>query len=725
MGADDSLLEEIRERHEYASSAWRKIREEAATDMRFVSGRPWKDEDKKKREAAGRPTLAMDELGQYINQVVNDAKANPIGMKFDPGGNGANPSGAEFYEGKAREIEYRSHAQMAYTIAFDNCVSQSYGLVRVNTRYESDRSVNQDFWIDPVVDPMSALGDADFIRPDGSDMKYLFIREQRMKNEFKREFPKATITDFGPEAQALARQWVGPDKIQIAEYWKTVEKERELLMVAAPGQDEPRPFFRDELGDRPLPADHEVKRSRTVKQASVMQYLTNGLEILSRTPRKGKYLPFSWCFGKILYVDEGAGTERQILSMTRLARDPYMLYCYYRSCEAELVGMTPKFPYFVYKGQLSADQLVLLQKSLHEPVAVIEVEPTVVGAPPNTVLAFPARQPYEPPIQGLEVGAEAARRGIQAAMGISPLPTDAQRHNQKSGVALQQIESSGQRGAFHFTDSYKNMIRHVAEILQDEMGNVFDTARSTGVMKPNGTAQNVRVNDPNATDDKGQPAHVSTAGDYNVTISTAPAEASQRAAAVTFAESLMQTPFAPRVMDLITKLVQPGPIGDEIADRLTPPEFKKQPGQDPAQAPQQLAKALQMIDELTKELNAKNDVIKTETIKAQAHRDEAIEVQKVRNAGAVAVAEVNARANGVQSANEAQVDALALLADSTEQEANRQHDAHMAGAGASVAGQQADDAHDHALEQGDAAAANQAAVAAAQPAGNEAAGASA
>jgi portal protein len=725
MGADDTLLEEIRERHEYAAAAWAKIREEAATDMRYVSGRPWKDEDKRTREAAGRPTLAMDELGQYINQVVNDAKANPIGMKFDPGGNGANPAGAEFYEGKAREIEYRSHAQMAYTIAFDNCVCQSYGLVRVNTNYESDRSVNQDFSIDPVVDPMSALGDPDFIRPDGSDMKFTFIREQRKKGEFKREFPKATITDFGPEAMAVAKQWISADKVQIAEYWKTIATDRELLMVGVPGQDDPRPMFRDELGDQPLPAGHEVKRTRTVKQTSVMQYLTNGLEILSRTPRKGKYLPFSWCFGKILYVDEGAGTQRQILSMVRLARDPYMLYCYYRSCEAELVGMTPKFPYFVYEGQLSPDELLNLQKSLHEPMAVIQVRPTVMGAPTNTVLSFPQRQPYEPPIQGLEAGAEAARRGIQAAMGISPLPTEAQRHNQKSGVALQQIESSGQRGAFHFTDSYKNMIRHVAEILQDEMGHVFDTARNTGILKPNGTAQNVRVNDPNATDEQGQPAHISTEGDYNVTISTAPAEASQRAAAVTYAESLLQTPFAPRIIDLITKLALSGPIADEIADRLTPPEFKKQPGQDPVQAPQQLAHALQMIDQLTKELNAKNDLIKTETIKAQAHKDEAIEVQKVRNAGAIAVAEVNARAKGVQSANEAQVDALALLQDSTEQEADRQHEAHMAGAGADVASAQADDAHDHTLEQGDAAAGNQMAIQAAAPQPDAGAGASA
>ena len=36
------------------------------------------------------------------------------------------------------------------------------------------------------------------------------------------------------------------------------------------------------------------------------------------------------------------GPQRIIMSMTRLARDPYMLLCYIRSCQMELVGMTPK-----------------------------------------------------------------------------------------------------------------------------------------------------------------------------------------------------------------------------------------------------------------------------------------------------------------------------------------------------------------------------------------------
>src|SRR6059058_208330 len=106
---DEDLLEEIRDRFTYAYDAWHEIHEEGDKDMRYVAGDPWDPKDRREREEAGRPCLALDELGQYYNQVINDIRANPIAMKFDPTGNGANDNGALFYADKSREIEYRSN----------------------------------------------------------------------------------------------------------------------------------------------------------------------------------------------------------------------------------------------------------------------------------------------------------------------------------------------------------------------------------------------------------------------------------------------------------------------------------------------------------------------------------------------------------------------------------------------------------------------------------------
>src|SRR5947207_2800510 len=112
------ILEEFRDAHEYDTNRWAPIRKEAKTDMRFVAGNPWTKDDETQR--ANRPTIAPEEMGQYFNQVINALRSNPRGMKFSPVGNGASDKGAQFYQNKAREIEYRSHAKVAYIGAAEN-----------------------------------------------------------------------------------------------------------------------------------------------------------------------------------------------------------------------------------------------------------------------------------------------------------------------------------------------------------------------------------------------------------------------------------------------------------------------------------------------------------------------------------------------------------------------------------------------------------------------------
>src|SRR5215472_16810088 len=93
---DDKLLDEIRERYRYASDAWRDTRDEAQTDMRFVSGDPWEEHNRRERADAGRPCISLDEIGQYLNQCINDLRQNKRGIQINPKGNGATDKTAAF-----------------------------------------------------------------------------------------------------------------------------------------------------------------------------------------------------------------------------------------------------------------------------------------------------------------------------------------------------------------------------------------------------------------------------------------------------------------------------------------------------------------------------------------------------------------------------------------------------------------------------------------------------
>lgn len=670
---DDALLEELRERFTYATNEWRDIRAEAKRDMRFVGGDPWEPKDRKAREDAGRVCLSLDELHQYYNQLINDVRANPRAPKFDPIGNGANDQTAQFYADKMREIEYRSQAQIAYTTAFQNAVHQGYGWIRFNTRY-APKSMDLDLWIEELPNPDLIVGDPDALRPSSSDQKFLFNLTSRSTKEFRREFPDAQITSFTPEIVSQAPAWLSDGRVQIAEYWTVEPKTKELLHVQMP-DGSAKNFYDDELTD--IPPGAKVLRHRPDEVSDVGMYLTNGVEILKKPGQAkkrirwaGKQIPFVSCFGMVIYVDEGSGPKRKILSMTRLARDPYMLYCYYRTSQAELVGMTPKIPYFIRRGSLKPAELTNLQKSLHEPIAVIQVE-TFVDGMPGSPPEFPVRNPYEPFIQNLEIGAQSARQAIQAAMGISPLPTQAQRHNEKSGLALQQIESTQQKGSFHFIDHYDEMLQQGGAIVEDLMDKVYDTARDVGTRDAQGNAKTVRINDPAS---QGKDDLKSVTGDHTVTISTGPAFESQRQDGAAFTDTMvanLQTvaavagpKAAAAVLGIAVKMKNLGELGDEISKIITPPEFQPQADGQPALPPQVQAAIQQLQQEnqqlktalATKqpELQAKLQQTQMQEAaglqKAQQDNATKIAVTQIQQEGAFAVASLKATAEAANTA---------------------------------------------------------------------------
>lgn len=624
MARDSELLKDIVGNYDNDVNEWADIHREGQLDARVVSGDVWNALDPmgaKQRRDAKRPMCAPDEIGQYENQVVNDFRANPRGIKFSPTGGGATKQSADLYQNKTREIEYRSHATQAYSRAAQNMVERGYGYVRVNKRYvrealygdqsqqaASPALFNQELWIDGVNDPDMILPDPYAQHTSLSDMRRCFALEWYPVGDFTAQFPDAKIQNFTPSNTSTARSFFTSDRKQVlvAEAWTKEEKSRRtlLLVKAKPSPmnpaGEPVAVWKDQVKAE-IPSD-QIVRSRVVPIMEVKQRLTNGLEILRTEVWQGQFIPITGCFGKIIYVDTGSGSKRQILSMTRLARQPFMLYCYIRTCQQEIVGLTPKFPYFVPDGQLDAKNLQLLAESLHVPVAAIAYKPTLPSLPPGTILPPPSRNPFEgSALAYLDGLAEAMRRAIQSAMAVTPLPTAAQRMNDKSGVALKQIESSGQRGAFHFVDSFDDMIQQAGEIIQDAFGTTYDTMREIGIMDPKGTASVITINDPN------NPESPSAQGDHQVTVSAGPSTESQQQAADYLVDALVSEigmiaqiagPAAAKkvLAESIQNKVQ-GPAGDALAAIIDPPqdEMNPQQAQQAMAENQQLKGALQQM----------------------------------------------------------------------------------------------------------------------------------
>jgi hypothetical protein len=724
---DDDVLEELRDRRTDAQRAWKDIREEGRKDVMCVAGDVWAAMDPdglRQRQEASRPSIAPDELGQYINQVGNDVRQNKRSIKATPISGGADKKSADFIQGRLRQIEYRSNAQRdVYSPIFEDALQRSYGFGRFVAKRVSDTSRSMELWIEAFPNPDVVLPDPDgaMLAPDCSKIEWCFILDaSRTRKQFKREFPTAQVVDFTDEHARLAPDWIKGDNITLAEYWVIERVSRRVVFLKT---DPAKGLFWKDLPTKP--ADDAIDYEFTVDVPYVCQYLTNGVELLAkkgqkkRTPWPGKSIPIFSCFGKVLYVQGASGTQRRILSMVRLPRQPVMYYSYVRSCQAETIGGVPRATWVGYEGQFRGHE-VDWQKASHEPVPFLTARP-FTEATGNTLLPLPVRQSWDPPLQNLEMAAEGARRSIQAAMGTSPLPTEAQRVNQKSGKALDRIESSGQKGTYHFVDHLDGMVTRVGQLGAELIPFYDDTMGDVMIRNGKDEAVSQRINDPN------DPNAVMVSPDHvhDITISVGPYAADEREASSDFADTIVGNQNllntvgpqkAAELTALAIRLKAVGPIGDEMADIISP---REQDGAAPP-TPQQVKALTAQGQQLQQENQQLQQAIQTDQAKQQATLEKAkidaaaslqkadkdaqlaIELQRMKDATSIAVAKIAASAKGGIIEQEAANEALALMEEQAHEVGltamDQQHERDMAAQQHQQALEQGETAHAQALE---------------------------
>lgn len=592
-GPDGDLLSEIRERYKSWDETWEPIRKERTTDMRYIAGRPWSDEDIKQR--AGRPCINHDELSQYVNQLVNGVRQSKRGIKVDPAGDGTNDETARLRQDLIRTIEYGSNAGSIYANAFQSMVEGSYAFFRISRRYVSnnveanDRSAfDQEIVIRPIANPSSVVYDPECKEPDWSDARGCFLLDRISRKEFKRRYPKAEFASFSAHHMDIAPGWSSDDQVLLAEYWRIETKRKTLYLLESGAVTE-------------SPKGRAVDKKRIVEEKSVMHYVTNGLEILERSdePEPGTLLPIIPMVGLERYEDDGI-SRRVLYSLVRLARDPQMSLAYLNSQEMEEAGLTPKSPFIGYKGQFDSSR-EQWQMVTRQAVAFLESD-IPDNWPAGQVPPLPQRVPFTPNFAAYEVAKDSCRRAIQAAMGITPLPTAMQRQSEKSGVALQRIENLEALGSYHFIDGYDRSLRLAGRVIDQWIPSVYCHERKMHLRKPDDSYRQVTLNTAEPYwDPKSQAAvcYPVEEVDHSIAISTGPSYSTQREATNDFLDTLIgqmpQLPITPpqgaKLLALAIQLKDLGPKGDQMAEIISPTEGS--PDQAAAQAQQMQAQAQQ------------------------------------------------------------------------------------------------------------------------------------
>ncbi len=422
-----------------------------------------------------------------------------------------------------------------------------------------------------------------------------------------------------------------------------------------------RGFYEDEdipPGFVEVTDDDGDPEGREVEIRHVWMYETNGHEVLGK-PKEwaGKYIPIVPCYGKEKIV-KGV---RVLLSAIRFALDPSQLYNYYKTTEAEVIQQTPKNPYIGALGQFRTMQAEWALANV-VPRTTLEYDPVAVGgqlAPP------PQRQPYVPQTEALIAGASSANEDIKATTGLFDPSRGASTPNADSGLAINLLQQQGQTATFHFFDNFLRSMWHGYRILLDLIPRIYDTPRVIRILKPDTTAELIQINRMFTGDDGKRLKYDLAQGTYSVAVTVQQAYPTRRLMQTAqLAELAKADPQQlPQWADLYVRNLDMGPLGDEIADRLTPPEYRAGAA-DPRQL-QTAAGALQQqnqqlqeqVNQLTQALVTKSYEVQAKT--AQNEQDNRTklaiaqmqeETRRMSDAIKLAIAEIGAKAQTGQRA---------------------------------------------------------------------------
>ncbi len=573
---DEALLKQIRDDYAYVKSYWYENHSEAQKDMDCIACIPPEDF---KADRAGRPCLWPDEVSQYVKQANNNLRQNKRSIKVSPRSDEAKDEDAEHRQAYIRGIEYASQAQSIYATGSESAIQCGFGFWKVVLRI-TGANKEQEPRLSRIPNWATVYPDPDARESDFSDSMLYFITDTMRLKTFEQKYPKATKRSFTGADAERAPGWLHGDSITVAEYWTREEED------ASDGE----------------------------KRYKVTQRITNGLEILETHEWIGSWIPIIGVFGEELYIRTGSESKRVFLSLVRRARAPQQMLSYIASKEAEEFGMASASPYLVLKGTVDGNVWKFANKT---PLAYLEyMAPqgwnAAQGAPPK-----PERIPFTPNIQQYEVARESWRRSIQAAMGISPLPTSAQRQNEKSGIALERIQTQEAVGSFHFTDNFVRALANTGRQLNELITKLAeldslpeqvlgqDQKGEDKLMKIAARQENLSPESEHLDEADTFFAH---RGEFEVTVSDGPSYQSEREEQSAFADTLLQNlpnlqlppPLVQQIVAIAIKMKNIGTLGDEIADLLAPPDPNNMSPQAQAILKQKQGEIQQLTQELQK-----------------------------------------------------------------------------------------------------------------------------
>ena len=564
------------------------------------NGYQWPNVVRSRRDVDARPTLTINRTRQHNLQIINDAKQNKPGIAIRPVGNQATKEAADAIEGLIRHIEYQSNATVAYDMATTHQVRGGYGVIRVETGWAGDDTLDQEIYIRPVPDPLSVLFDPAARMPDKSDARFAFVFDQINRDEFAEIYPQ--YKDHIPHSALNAgdSDWVTDESIRICEYFRAVPKTDFVvrytdpdsgIMVTSFMSKMPQELVQQVIGD-------PRTRQRETVWTEIEWMLIVGNEIAERAIWPGRYIPLVPVIGEETVIDGQLDRKGH----TRSLLDPQRMYNYWASAAVEFGALQTKAPWIAPAAAIETHEVYWnnANKNNYSVLPYNHIDDEGNELPPPQRPGMPEQAPLY--LSGMEISQNEmmiVSGQYQSQMGAPS--------NERSGKAINERQRQGDTATYHFIDNLGIAIRQVGKIILGLIPVVYTEKRWVHILANDGKPFQTLI-DPSAQqawsqqlDKDNNTVHQvlnPSLGKYDVEADIGPAYATRRQEAFqAFTTILTQAPELTSIIGDILMKNGDFPGADEAAERLErmlPPQAT---GKGPSQNEQQLQQQVQALQQ--------------------------------------------------------------------------------------------------------------------------------
>lgn len=698
----DPKIRQALERLALSRDAYGKQVEREREDLSFqIPEQQWPSDIRDQRKPMvvqnvtlpARPMLSIPTLNQPIRLALNAERNAQLGVQVHPVSEEASDETAEVLQGLYRHIERDSRAHIARSWAHERAVKAGRGWYRVNKVLDGDSPDpnDQKIVIQRILYQDSVWPDPFSQEPDWSDGRFAFETHWMPWSTYKKKYKDSALADYDDrgllELKDRAPEWMKGDgesrAVLIAGYWRREENEDGSFTV----------FY------------------------SVINAVE---ELEPEVEWDGQYIPLVPTIGEELIPFD---TKRWWMGMIRPNMDGVRLVNYAAS------------------GLVEAAALETKQSVVLDPEAIENHEEwwnyrNIRNYPYLPYRRFKGTRDLGPPeylqadgtkMQMNAMLLEHGREFVRIGTGAFEPTTGEDSSRAKSGRAVLALQQQHDQGNSHWLDNLANVsMAYEARVVLDLIPKVYDRpGRVARILDTEDNTETVMLNQPFTLDPRSkrpQPVDLSQAvpgqpmagvkhydlakGRYGVSVSIGKAYKTRLEQGADELGQLFQA--EPQLFQLLGDIYlrfRDFPGHTEAAERMKkmlPPQLQSGDQADPAQQvnalQQQLQQAGAQIQALSKELMARTEQIKTESVKHEAQvqierfkQETERELERMKNATAIRIAEINAAAKGYATeaqhaaAHEAQAlqlsaDEQARVAQATEAENQRAHDAQMADA---------------------------------------------